>query len=228
MVNDVKKAYKVLGKTSFYDGMITCSTISGRLVCKLVWNMNRKVNDEYLNKVLSCIPKEFAGRLLEVPVGTGILSMPIYKELPEAEITCLDYSEEMMNKAKILASDIDIHNVNFICGDAGNLPFEDSGFDIVLSMNGFHAFSNKEAAFYEILRVLKPGGIFCGCFYVKGENRRTDWFVNHIYTHRGFFSPPFETKESLNRKLRDMYSYVSLQTVEAMACFNCRKSSEGE
>jgi len=29
-------------------------------------------------------------------VGTGILTMPVYRTLPDAAITCLDYSENMM------------------------------------------------------------------------------------------------------------------------------------
>lgn len=59
-------------------------------------------------------------------------------------------------------------------------------FDIVLSLNGFHAFPDKEAAYREVLRVLRPGGIFCACFYVKCEQKRTDWFVRHVYEKAGF------------------------------------------
>lgn len=38
----MKNAYRALGKTSFYDGMITCTTVSGKLVCRLVWDMDKK------------------------------------------------------------------------------------------------------------------------------------------------------------------------------------------
>lgn len=222
-MNDVKKAYKGLGKTSFYDGMITCSTIAGKLVCKLIWDMNKKTNDEYLNKALSHIPTNFSGKLLEVPVGTGVLSMPVYKELTEAYITCLDYSSEMMNNAIIRARDMNIHNVDFIQGDVGKLPFETNSFDIVLSLNGFHAFPDKEAAFCETFRVLKKGGVFCGCFYIKGENSRTDWFVKHLYTPKGFFTPPFETQNSLKIRLESMYDKVKISTTKSMVCFRCVK-----
>ena len=37
--------------------------------------------------------------------------------------------------------------------------------DTVVSMNGFHAFLDKQKAFHEIWRVLKPGGDFIACFY---------------------------------------------------------------
>ncbi|MFR2535386.1 MAG: hypothetical protein ACLS88_00035 [Faecalibacterium sp.] len=55
--------------------MITCSTLSGKAVCRLVWDMNKAENDAYLEKALSGIPKHFSGKLLEVPVGTGILTI---------------------------------------------------------------------------------------------------------------------------------------------------------
>ena len=80
--------------------MITCSTLSGRAVCSLVWEMGRAETQDYLCVALSGIPEGFSGRLLEVPVGTGILTMPLYRKMPEAEITCLDYSLEMLERAK--------------------------------------------------------------------------------------------------------------------------------
>ena len=63
------------GRQQFYDGMITCSTLSGKAVCRLVWDMNKVENDAYLEKALSGIPEHFSGKLLEVPVGTGILTI---------------------------------------------------------------------------------------------------------------------------------------------------------
>ena len=88
------------GRKQFYDGMITCSTLSGKAVCRLVWAMNKAENDAYLEKAMSGIPEHFSGKLLEVPVGTGILTMPVYQTMPEADITCLDYSPDMMGQAR--------------------------------------------------------------------------------------------------------------------------------
>ncbi len=220
----IRSAYRLTGDNNFYDGMITCSTLSGKAVCRLVWDMNKAENDVYLEKALSGIPEHFSGRLLEVPVGTGILTMPVYQTIPEADITCLDYSTDMMGQAQEKAKQLKLNNVTFQQGDVGALPYEDDTFDVVLSLNGFHAFPDKEAAYREVFRVLKPGGTFCGCFYVKGEHNRTDWFVRHIYEKAGFFTPPYETVSDLKNRLERRYAAVTLGTVKSMAWFNCRKA----
>ncbi|MDO4355197.1 MAG: class I SAM-dependent methyltransferase [Clostridia bacterium] len=221
---EIQNAYRYLGgEATFYDGMITCSTLPGKAVCRLVWNMDKQKNDHYLGLALAGIPEDFAGSLLEVPVGTGVLTMPVYRAMPGADITCLDYSADMMEKARRRAQRLGLSHVRFQQGDVGALPFADGSFDAVLSLNGFHAFPDKEAAWRETYRALKPGGIFCGCFYVRGENRRTDWFVEKIYTPKGFFTPPYETVDSLHRRLSDMYAQVEVEVVESMACFRCRK-----
>ena len=106
----------------------------------------------------------------------------------------------------------------------GALPYEDDTFDIVLSLNGFHAFPDKEAAYREVFRVLRPGGTFCGCFYVMGEHKRTDWFVRHAYEKAGFFTPPYETVSSLKARLDGMYTDVDMGNLKSMAWFVCRKA----
>ena len=58
----IRGAYRMTGGNSFYDGMITCSTLSGKAVCRLVWAMNKAENDAYLEKAMSGIPEHFSGK----------------------------------------------------------------------------------------------------------------------------------------------------------------------
>lgn len=44
----IRSAYRLTGGNNFYDGMITCSTLSGKAVCRLVWDMNQAECDAYL------------------------------------------------------------------------------------------------------------------------------------------------------------------------------------
>ena len=221
---EIRASYKTLGKIgTMYDGIITRSTLLGKLMDSLIWGLDAELAAKWLDDALSPIPADFSGRLLEVPVGTGVLTMPLYRSLPGASVTCLDYSADMMAHAEKRAEALGLSRVSFAQGDVGALPFENESFDIVLSLNGFHAFPDKDAAFRETCRVLKPGGVFCGCFYIAGEFARTDFFVRNMYVPKGFFTPPFETKESLQNRLKALYSQVEVHTVRAEGIFRCVK-----
>lgn len=222
---EIKESYKRLGGSfgSFYDGMITYTTPAGKAFNKFIWGMDSETTAEWINAALSGVPEGFKGKLLEIPVGTGVITMPMYKSLPDADITCMDYSEDMMGNAQKKAEAMGIRNITFRQGDVGNLPFKDETFDIVLSLNGFHAFPDKEAAYRETYRVLKKGGIFCGCFYIRGQVKKTDRFTDKVFVPKGAFTPPFETKASLRERLKGMYSKVQVKSVLAEGIFRCRK-----
>jgi ubiquinone/menaquinone biosynthesis C-methylase UbiE len=129
----------------------------------------------------------------------------------------------MMETARQRAGEMNISNIAFVQGDVGSLPFADESFDTVVSLNGFHAFPDKEAAFRETYRVLKKGGMFTGCFYIEGIEKRSDLILQTLYTKTGFFTPPFETKEGLKRRLENMYSSVQVSNLHSIGIFRCTK-----
>lgn len=164
----IRGAYRMTGGNSFYDGMITCSTLSGKAVCRLVWAMNKAENDAYLEKAMSGIPEHFSGKLLEVPVGTGILTMPVYQTMPEADITCLDYSPDMMRQAREKADRLHLKNVTFRQGDVGALPYEDDTFDTKKSVVKYAKWytPEKEAKYPTSFKVDFVGQPYEGaCYY---------------------------------------------------------------
>ncbi len=214
----IRKGYK-RGAVK-YDDLLGMKKWWARLGIKLIWGFG---DTAYVPRLLEWIPEEFSGRLLDVPVGTGLFTATKYARMKRANITCLDYSADMMAIAERRFAGASITNVRFVQGDVGTLPFEDAVFDSVLSMNGFHAFSDKEAAFRETHRVLKQGGQFVGCFYVRGNVERTDFFINRFYVPNGYFTPPFLTQAELDAKLRSLYTEVQLYNVGAIAYFCCVK-----
>lgn len=220
----IEAAYETVGKLSnFYDGMITNSSFLGRLAMKIFWGLSDEDYQKFLNQAFAGVPKNFAGRLLEVPVGTGVISLPRFEKLHDAEIFCVDYSATMLNAAEKFSQKLNLPKVKFLKGDVGNLPFEDENFDLVISVDGLHAFPDKAAAYHEMWRVLKYGGIFCGSLYVKGQNWRTDLFVKNFCVWLGFFTPPFETLQTLSEKLGELYREVQISNVQSFAGFICKK-----
>jgi ubiquinone/menaquinone biosynthesis C-methylase UbiE len=181
-----------------YDDYITSSSPLMRLVNRIAWGF--RADEEYARDVLSFVPERFDGVLLDVPVGTGILTHKKYRRLESARIIALDYSLGMLQKAKRLYESCGIKNVVYVRADVGNLPVNDAQVDTCLSMNGFHAFPEKERALEEIRRVLRPRGRLAGCFYVRGKRGLTDLLIRHVASRQGTFTPPFwDEAEALSR-----------------------------
>lgn len=217
MADKIQDAYE--SSKNIYDGVLTQGNFFSRMYIKLFWSGTD--DNEIARKVLSYIPDDFSGKLLDVPVGTAVFTQRKWSSLKNAHITCLDYSTDMLEQAK-RRLDGKAH-INFIQGDVGNLQMDDESFDIVLSMNGFHAFSDKQKAFRETCRVLKSGGDFIACFYIKGKSKKTDWLVKNILAKKGWFTPPFQTEEELKNTLQKMYKEVELHIDGSMAYFHCVK-----
>lgn len=217
MADKIQNAYH--DSKDIYDDVLTQGSFFSRLYIKLFWSGTD--DNEIARKVLSYIPDDFAGKLLDVPVGTAVFTHQKWKKLNRADITCLDYSEDMLAQAKARLNERS--HISFLQGDVGSLPMQDETFDIVLSMNGFHAFPDKDKAFRETWRVLKPGGTFIACFYIKGKSKRTDWLVKSILSKKGWFTPPFHDEAQLRKILEQLYTDVDLHMDGSMVYFKCIK-----
>ncbi len=217
-MDKIQTAYKT--SENIYDDVLTKNKWWSRLYINLFWSVD---DNELSKKVLHFIPDDFDGKMLDVPVGTGVFTVDKYSMLTKAEITCIEYSEAMLKQAKKNFARHELSNIKCMNGDVGNLKFEDESFDIVLSMNGFHAFPYKNEAFQETFRVLKKGGMFIGCFYIKGEYKPSDFVVNSVLVPKGWFTPPFQTRQELTTILSNLYTEVELITKKAMAYFKCIK-----
>ena len=66
-------------------------------------------------------------------------------------------------------------------------------------------------------------GIFCGSMYIKDKNRCTDFFVKNFCERFNYFSPPYDTFESLQQRFKRMYTNVKLTNIESFAGFTCIK-----
>lgn len=70
----------------------------------------------------------------------------------------IDMTPEMLTKARAAAAEMGATNVEFVEGEAEQLPFPDGSFDVVVSNGVIDLVPDKDAVFAEIYRVLRPGG----------------------------------------------------------------------
>jgi ubiquinone/menaquinone biosynthesis C-methylase UbiE len=99
-----------------------------------------------------------SGRLLETACGTGIVTRALAAALPNTvAIAATDLNQPMIDFAKLQPGS---ERIRWEQADAQDLPFPDQTFEVVVCQFGVMFFPNKEKAYREALRVLKPGGRF--------------------------------------------------------------------
>ncbi len=102
------------------------------------------------------LPVPESGRALDLGTGAGFFSF-ILSELGWS-VTAVDYSEEMLEKARGNASALGFSDIEYRQMDAQNLSFPDGAFDAVVSRNVTWTLPNPAKAYGEMVRVLRPGG----------------------------------------------------------------------
>ena len=94
------------------------------------------------------------GAVLDVGAGPGVLLVELGRLRPDLSLTGVDLSADMVAiAAKNLHGAADVR-----VADAADLPFEDDGFDLIVSTFSLHHWSDPQTAGDELRRVLKPSG----------------------------------------------------------------------
>jgi ubiquinone/menaquinone biosynthesis C-methylase UbiE len=104
--------------------------------------------------------------VLDVACGTGNATIPAAKA--GARVTGLDFAPRLLEIARERAADAMVE-IDFLEGDAQELPFEDASFDRVVSTFGHMFAPDHERTASEMKRVLRPGGVIAfACWSPEG------------------------------------------------------------
>ncbi len=97
--------------------------------------------------------------VLDIGSGSGTdLLYAFLKVGPRGKVYGLDITPAMLEKARKNAKAMHAHNIEILEGNATEIPLPDASVDVVTSNGVLNLVPDKEAAFKEIIRVLKPGG----------------------------------------------------------------------
>jgi SAM-dependent methyltransferase len=98
-------------------------------------------------------------RMLDLGSGAGTDSLVAAQMVGEhGRVTGIDMTTPMLAKARAAAAEMGMTNVEFVEGEAEQLPFPDESFDVVISNGVIDLIPDKDAVFSELHRVLVPGG----------------------------------------------------------------------
>jgi demethylmenaquinone methyltransferase/2-methoxy-6-polyprenyl-1,4-benzoquinol methylase len=98
-------------------------------------------------------------KLLDVAGGTGDISFRFLKRAGSGHATVLDLTEPMLIEGRKRAEANAMESsLDWVVGDAMNLPFEDNTFDVYTISFGIRNVTRPQEALNEAFRVLRPGG----------------------------------------------------------------------
>jgi SAM-dependent methyltransferase len=117
---------------------------------------------------LGCgLPVEHAGlqpgrTVLDLGCGAGLDAFVARNEVgPTGRVIGVDMTAEMIAKARDNAAKLGLDNVEFRLGEIEHLPVRSGTVDVVISNCVLNLVPDKQRAFAEVHRVLRPGGHFC-------------------------------------------------------------------
>jgi demethylmenaquinone methyltransferase/2-methoxy-6-polyprenyl-1,4-benzoquinol methylase len=118
------------------------------------------IDVQWRKKVLNLVSSSNPKMILDIATGTGDLAILMATTKAE-KIIGLDISSGMLEvgKKKIAHKNLS-DKIEMLLADSENMPFEDHTFDAITVAFGVRNFENLEKGLAEILRVLKPNGIF--------------------------------------------------------------------
>ncbi|MFN8149648.1 MAG: methyltransferase domain-containing protein [Solirubrobacterales bacterium] len=138
--------------------------------------------------------------VLDVATGTG--NAALVAAALGAEVTGLDLTPKLIEVARRRAQEAELR-VEFLEGDAENLPFDDDSFDRVVSVFGVMFAPDQQRAADELARVCRPGGRIGVCAWTPdGVNGRMFAVIgSHMPPPPEGFMPPvlWGTEERLRQ-----------------------------
>jgi len=169
--------------------------------------------------------------LLDLGCGAGILANHLARELPATQwrITGLDSAAPALEIARqFKPKENDACVVDYLQGDAHQLPFPDQSFDCVCAMDFLEHVEDKERILQEIRRVLKPQGLFFFHTFTTGALSRflvidiVEAFIPNtpkgLHIERLFISPQKlqEKLAPLGLKIRELRALNPRITLSAL------------
>ena len=151
---------------------------------------------KYYKKVEAYLGDISDKTLLSVGCGTGTLEITLAKKYPQSNITGLDLSPKMVQRAK--SKSVGIPNIEFIEGDSENLQFSNGSFDYVLCIHSFHHYPNQPNALTGFKRVLRENGELVMIDAVKETIVGRLWiFFNKTFVEPGVIHYSFDQLKKL-------------------------------
>lgn len=140
--------------------------------------------------------------VLDVACGAGNATIPAARTA--ARTVGLDITPELIAAGRKAAAEAGVE-IEWVEGDAQDMPFDDESFDVVISVFGCMFAPDHARAARELVRVLKPGGrMVVAAWRPEGNvGRMFGTIAQHMPPPEGFQPPPLWGSEEHVREIFD-------------------------
>lgn len=178
------------------------------------------INFKLYNAVYNFVGKQEGSKILDVGFGNGDMLKRLDEKLDNVKLYGVDISDHMVVVATSVNQEaVDKDRMILQNASVEELPYDDGVFDTVYTINTIYFWQDRDKAFSEILRVLRPAGRFVCAFYSREFFERKKQYMSEDET---YYSP---------RELRDVVSAAGFESPKIkvvdskknMYCLICEK-----
>ncbi len=168
-------------------------------------------------------------RILDLGAGTGLELIHLFEMYPEASVTVIDISENMLNE---LSKRDFANRVTTICGDFFEVDFG-KNFDAVISTSALHHFKPEEKLilYKKIFDCLKDRGLFVNCDKISVSQEAQDnsfYELEHNIDNYKHIDTPLTTENENNILEKVGFSDITSKETDRSdySLIKCRKVSD--
>lgn len=169
--------------------------------------LNSLKKNAWIDLIHEYAPKALGRKIKVLDIGTGPGFFAIIMATCGYEVTAIDYTEEMLEKAKNNSGEY-INSINFRKMDAHHLDFEDNTFDLIITRNLTWNLERPEVAYQDWYRVLTNGG--------RLLNFDSNWYL-HVHDSRKRKEYEQDRLNAQKRNFEDHYTYTDIEEMEDIA-----------
>ncbi|TXG56253.1 hypothetical protein EZV62_017566 [Acer yangbiense] len=172
--------------------------------------------------------------VLDLCCGSGDLAFLLSEKVwPTGKVTGLDFSEDQLSMASSrqdLLSKVCYRNIEWVEGDALDLPFSDCFFDGITMGYGLRNVVDRRKALQEMFRVLKPGSRISVLDFNKSTQPITatiqEWMINNVVVPVASSYGLAEEYEYLNSSIKEFLTGKEQEKLALEVGFSTAKHYE--